>query len=56
MQKNAHQRIGSVTKTFIGALLMQLVGGHKLSLNAKISRYVSGVPDVTGLRSASSPT
>jgi D-alanyl-D-alanine carboxypeptidase len=45
MQKNLHQRIGSVTKTFIGALLMQLVGEHKLSLNAKISHYVTGVPD-----------
>jgi D-alanyl-D-alanine carboxypeptidase len=45
MRTNVHQRIGSVTKTFIGALLMQLVGEHKLSLNDKISRHVSGVPD-----------
>ena len=40
-----HQRIGSVTKTFIGALLMQLVGEGKLSFDDKVSEYVDGVPN-----------
>jgi CubicO group peptidase (beta-lactamase class C family) len=33
-----HQRIGSVTKTFMGALLMQLAGERKLSLGDKVSQ------------------
>src|SRR3954454_3667610 len=37
MRASMHQRIGSVTKTFIGALLMQLAGEHKLSLSDKVS-------------------
>ena len=45
MKVSMHQRIGSVTKTFIGTLLMQLVGEHKLSLDDKVSKYVKGVPD-----------
>jgi D-alanyl-D-alanine carboxypeptidase len=45
MRTAVHQRIGSVTKTFIGAVLMQLAGEHKLSLGDKVSRYVKGVPN-----------
>lgn len=45
MRASMHQRIGSVTKTFIGTLLMQLAGQHKLSLNDKVSQYIKGVPN-----------
>ena len=45
MRVSMHQRIGSVTKTFMGALLMQLAGEHKLSLDDKISQYIEGVPN-----------
>ena len=40
-----HMRIGSVTKTFLGTALMQLVDKGKVSLDDKISKYVSGVPN-----------
>jgi D-alanyl-D-alanine carboxypeptidase len=52
MRTPVHQRIGSVTKTFIGALLMQLAGEGELSLDDKVSEYVAGVPngDVITLR------
>jgi D-alanyl-D-alanine carboxypeptidase len=45
MRASMHQRIGSVTKTFMGALLMQLAGEHKLSLGDKVSQYIEGVPN-----------
>jgi D-alanyl-D-alanine carboxypeptidase len=45
MRAPVHQRIGSVTKTFVGALLMQLAGEGKLSLDDKVSKYVAGVPN-----------
>jgi D-alanyl-D-alanine carboxypeptidase len=45
MRASMHQRIGSVTKTFIGALLMQLAGEHVLSLDDKVSQYIKGVPN-----------
>ena len=45
MKASVHQRIGSVTKTFIGALLMQLAGEGELSLDDKVSEYVAGVPN-----------
>jgi D-alanyl-D-alanine carboxypeptidase len=45
MRASVHQRIGSVTKTFMGALLMQLAGEHKLSLGDKVSQYIEGVPN-----------
>jgi CubicO group peptidase (beta-lactamase class C family) len=44
MRAKLHHRIGSVTKTFMGALLMQLAGEHKLSLDDKVSQYIEGVP------------
>jgi D-alanyl-D-alanine carboxypeptidase len=45
MRAKLHHRIGSVTKTFMGALLMQLAGEHKLSLDDKVSQYIEGVPN-----------
>ena len=45
MRATMHQRIGSVTKTFMGSLLMQLAGEHRLSLGAKVSKYIKGVPN-----------
>lgn len=37
-------RIGSVTKTFTGTAILQLVDQGKISLSDPISRYVDGVP------------
>ena len=45
MRPDVHQRIGSVTKTFTAALLMQLVGEGKLSLDDTIGKYIGGVPN-----------
>ncbi|MCP9271103.1 serine hydrolase domain-containing protein [Mycolicibacterium arenosum] len=40
-----HMRIGSVTKTFTGTAVLQLVDQGRISLLDPISRYVDGVPD-----------
>jgi len=40
-----HTRIGSVTKTFTGTVIMRLSQDHKLSLDDPIEKYVSGVPN-----------
>ncbi len=40
-----HTRIGSVTKTFTGTAVLQLVDHGRISLDDPISRYVGGVPD-----------
>jgi CubicO group peptidase (beta-lactamase class C family) len=40
-----HTRIGSVTKTFTGTVVMRLSQDHKLSLDDPIEKYVSGVPN-----------
>jgi D-alanyl-D-alanine carboxypeptidase len=40
---NAKFRIGSYTKTFVSATLLQLVGEGKLSLDEKIERFVPGL-------------
>src|SRR5262249_9122837 len=45
MRADVHQRIGSVTKTFTAALLMQLVGEGKLALDDPIGKYIAGVPN-----------
>ena len=45
MRPNVHHRIGSLTKTFTAALLMQLVGEGKLSLDDTIGKFVPGVPN-----------
>ncbi|MFY9917063.1 MAG: serine hydrolase domain-containing protein, partial [Mycobacterium sp.] len=39
-----HTRIGSVTKTFTGTAILQLVDQGKIRLSDPISRYVDGVP------------
>jgi D-alanyl-D-alanine carboxypeptidase len=39
-----HSRIGSVTKTFTGTAILQLVDQGRISLSDPISRYVDGVP------------
>ncbi len=40
-----HMRIGSVTKTFTGTVLLQLAQQHKLSLDDPISKYFAGIPN-----------
>jgi D-alanyl-D-alanine carboxypeptidase len=40
-----HTRIGSITKTFTGTVIMRLVQDHKVSLDDPIEKYVSGVPN-----------
>ncbi len=45
MTQDMHTRIGSVTKTFTGTMIMQLAEQGKLSLDDPISTYVSGVPN-----------
>ncbi|AKS34266.1 serine hydrolase domain-containing protein [Mycolicibacterium goodii] len=39
-----HHRIGSVTKTFTGTAILQLVEQGRIRLSDPISRYVEGVP------------
>jgi D-alanyl-D-alanine carboxypeptidase len=41
---NMHYRIASVTKTFTADAILHLVQQGKVSLNAHISKYVSGIP------------
>ena len=45
MKLGTHTRIGSVTKTFTGTLLLQLAQRGRLSLDDPISEYVAGVPN-----------
>lgn len=45
MQTNFYMRLGSVTKTFTGTAVLQLVEAGKVDLEAPISRYVKGVPN-----------
>ena len=45
MEVGMHTRIGSVTKTFIGTLMMQLEQEGVLSLDDMIDEYVDGVPN-----------
>ena len=44
MRSDEHMRIGSVTKSFVTTLLLQLAQARRLSLDDPISRYVAGVP------------
>jgi D-alanyl-D-alanine carboxypeptidase len=44
MKLGTHTRIGSVTKTFTGTLVLQLAQEGRLSLDDPISEYVAGVP------------
>ncbi|HYO33018.1 MAG TPA: serine hydrolase domain-containing protein [Nocardioidaceae bacterium] len=45
MKVGIHTRVGSVTKTFTGTLLLQLDQEGRLSLDDPISKYVAGVPN-----------
>jgi D-alanyl-D-alanine carboxypeptidase len=45
MQVNEYMRIGSVTKTFIATLLLQLVGDGKVGLDDPVSRWAPQVPN-----------
>lgn len=45
MAVDDHMRIGSVTKTFSGTAVLQLVDQGRISLSDPISRYVDGVPN-----------
>ncbi|MBI3206698.1 MAG: beta-lactamase family protein [Myxococcales bacterium] len=38
-------RIGSVTKTYVSAVVLRLVGAGKLSLEDKLDQWVTGVPN-----------
>ena len=40
-----HTRIGSVTKTMIGTLVLELVDRHKLQLDESIARWFPQLPD-----------
>ncbi|MFA7266524.1 MAG: serine hydrolase domain-containing protein [Candidatus Nanopelagicales bacterium] len=40
-----HTRIGSITKTFTGTVVLQLVESGKLSLDTVIEEYVPGMPN-----------
>jgi D-alanyl-D-alanine carboxypeptidase len=44
MSVDDHSRIGSVTKTFTGTAVLQLVDRGRINLSDPISRYVDGVP------------
>jgi D-alanyl-D-alanine carboxypeptidase len=45
MEVGMHTRIGSVTKTFTGTALLQLVEDGSVSLDDTIDQYVEGVPN-----------
>jgi len=45
MRVGMHTRVGSVTKTFTGTVILQLAQEHRLSLDDPISTYVRGVPN-----------
>ncbi len=58
MRAGVHTRIGSVTKTFTGTVLLQLAQEGELSLSDPIEQYVPGVPggDRVTLRSLADMT
>jgi D-alanyl-D-alanine carboxypeptidase len=45
MTADVHQRIGSVTKTMTGSVLLQLVQEGRLGLDDTIGAYVDGIPN-----------
>lgn len=45
MTVDLYHRIGSVTKTFTGTLVMQLAAERRLNLDDAVSMYVPGVPN-----------
>ena len=42
---NAHFRVGSVTKTWTGTVILQLVQEGKLALGDTVSKYIANVPN-----------
>lgn len=44
MNLNTHFRIGSITKTFTGTLILQLVDEGKVKLSDTLSKYLVGIP------------
>jgi D-alanyl-D-alanine carboxypeptidase len=42
---NDHVRIASITKSFVSEAILRLVDQHKLSLDSRLSTYVSGIPN-----------
>jgi D-alanyl-D-alanine carboxypeptidase len=45
MRRDDHMRIGSITKTFTGTAVLQLVDEGKVKLDSPIAVYLSGVPN-----------
>jgi D-alanyl-D-alanine carboxypeptidase len=45
MERNCHVRVGSITKTFTGTVIMQLADEGKLALDDPIAHFVAGVPN-----------
>ena len=46
---DARFRIGSITKTFVAVVVVQLAGEHRLNLDAPASRYLPGRPAWDGV-------
>src|SRR5260370_35191988 len=42
---DAHFRVGSVTKTWTGTLILQLVQEGRLSLSDPVGKYIANVPN-----------
>jgi D-alanyl-D-alanine carboxypeptidase len=40
-----HLRVGGITRTFTGTVILQLAGEHRLGLDEPVGRIVAGVPD-----------
>lgn len=47
--RNKLFRIGSITKTFTALTILQLVGANKLSLDDKLSKYESRIPNADSI-------
>ncbi|WP_107485310.1 serine hydrolase domain-containing protein [Actinacidiphila rubida] len=45
MDAAEHLRIGDVTRTFTGTVILQLAGEHRIGLDEPVARLVSGVPN-----------
>ncbi|MGK5551885.1 serine hydrolase domain-containing protein [Actinomadura kijaniata] len=46
--RDSRFRIGSMTKPFVATVVLQLVGEHRVSLDAPVDRYLPGVVDANG--------
>jgi D-alanyl-D-alanine carboxypeptidase len=40
-----HMRIGDITRTFTGTVILQLADAHRLRLDAPVARVITGVPN-----------